>query len=627
MKRILLLFFFVFLPLTVLGQLAVKPYSNDIPAFVYVSDEILYVGDDINLSSNNSQEVPASLYLREGAQLLQGTGQTTGNTGDGLLSVYQDTRSDSYDYNYWGSPVRGSNGTNFSFLANMVDATDTLTARSVIYENVGFYNGQGRSGLDYSVDVQMKISPRWLWKWNIVSQVWSHLGGSGELEPGYGFTMKGTNVTTVADGTTPYVDANNQYYELRGMPNSGDISIDIQTDEVGTNVETYTNSTLAGNPYPSAIDLAAFFLDPDNSEIDRIMYWDEDRTVNSHYYIHNKGGYGTWIPGNTDLELVSSTGDYTVASFYNWNNNGTQGTSTGTYGENLPRRYAPIGQGFMLNTQATEEGIQTVTFKNSHRVYKKEHPDSSFFRTPIQESKVRFHVIFNNYSHFRDMLLKFSDNATPEFDRGMDARHPMDAANQDAYFIIGDDNSEKVPLVIQSLPFDPELAIPLGFKIDVQGRITIRAVEELNVPYHKVFLYDSQTGQKLEIKGNGVSIGVGTAQLTLPAGDYDGRFYIVFEMPEEEDPGHPDERRNSSSDVEVAQDNKGKVMRIRNNESHNLNEINLYDTAGRLVYFSYNAGNQFNYEIPTYNLATGIYTAVIITDELNKTIKKIKVSN
>lgn len=615
------------LPFTLTAQLTVKPSENGDPTFIYVKNYLLFVEQEVELYNNNSTEIPSSIYLREGAQLLQGKNQVNDNAGDGLLSLYQDTRSDSYDYNYWGSPVRGIFNTNFTHLANMVDPTDTLTARNVMYENVGWYNGQGRSGLDYAVDVQLKISPRWLYLWNVNSQFWQHIGATGGVPPGYGFTMKGTNETTVADGTTPYVDANNQYYELRGIPNSGNISIDVQTDEVGVNPETYTNATLAGNPYPSALDLAAFFLDPDNQEIDKIMYWDEDRTVNSHYYIHNKGGYGTWIPGSNDLESVSPTGDYTVATFYNWTNGGTQGSSTGTYGENLPRRYAPIGQGFMLTTPNTNEGIQTVTFKNSHRVYKKEHPDSSFFRTPVEESKVRFHIIFNRYSHFRDMLLKFSDNATRGFDRGMDARHPMDAVNQDAYFVIGDDLEEKMPLVIQSRPFNPEDAIPINFKIQVQGSVRIRAVEELNVPYEKIFLYDRETRRRYEIKGNSVSVDVATAQLTLPAGDYTDRFYIVFEMPEEEDPGHPDERRSSNSNLDIAQDNIRKVMRVRNTGLENINEINLYDTAGRLVYFTYNAGEQLDYEIPTHNLSTGIYTAVLITDQTNKVIKKIRVLN
>ena len=615
------------LPFTLSAQLTVKPSENGDPTFIYVKDYLLFVDQEVTLYDNNSNQVPSSIYLREGAQLLQGRNQVNDNAGDGLLSLYQDTRSDSYDYNYWSSPVRGVLNTNFTHLANMVDATDTLTARNVVYENVGFYNGQGRNGLDYAVDVQLKISPRWLYKWNVNSQFWQHIGATGGVAPGYGFTMKGTNETTVAQGTTPYADANNQYYELRGIPNSGNISIDVQTDDVGANPETSTNVTLAGNPYPSALDLAAFFLDPDNQEIDKIMYWDEDRTINSHYYVDNKGGYGTWIPGSNNLESVSSTGDYTVATYYNWSNGGTQGSSTGTYGENLPRRYAPIGQGFMITTPNTEEGIQTVTFKNSHRVYKKEHPDSSFFRRPIEESKVRFHVVFNRYSHFRDMLLKFSDNATRGFDRGMDARHPMDASNQDAYFEIGDDRDEKIPLVIQSRPFNPEDAIPINFKIDVQGSVRIRAVEELNVPYEKIFLYDKETRQRYEIKGNQVSVDVATAQLTLPAGDYTGRFYIVFEMPEEEDPGHPDERTVLDSNLDIAQDNIRKVMKVRNIELQNVNEINLYDTAGRLVYFKYNAGEHLDYEIPTHNLSTGIYTAVVITNQTNKLIKKIRVLN
>ena len=54
----------------------------------------------------------------------------------------------------------------------------------------------------------------------------------------------------------------------------------------------------------------------------------------------NKGGYGTWIPG------PDGEGQYAVPTFMNYDNNGNATTTTGSYGEAIARRYAPIGQGF-----------------------------------------------------------------------------------------------------------------------------------------------------------------------------------------------------------------------------------------------------------------------------------------
>tara|TARA_R110002126_G_scaffold93754_2_gene221960 strand:- start:1523 stop:3406 length:1884 start_codon:yes stop_codon:yes gene_type:complete len=620
--RVLLLL----LPLTLTAQLTVKPDQNGNPSFVYIKGSLVYIENNIELTANNSTEVPASIYLREQAQLVQGDDQSTDNSGDGLLSVYQDSRSDSYDYNYWSPPVTGQAGAPFTFATNLVDATDTLTARSVEYQNVGFYNGQGRSGIDYSDNTQLKISPRWLYRWEGVNQAWVHLGGSGAVQSGYGFTMKGTNQTTPQQGTTTYIDANNQYYEFRGLPNSGDIPVQVQLDNVGTSTR---NSNFIGNPYPSALDLAAFYLDPANTEIQEVLYWDEDRTINSHYYVDNKGGYGTWVPGNSDLSLVSSTGDYTVPTFFNYNNNGTQGSSTGAYGDNVPRRYVPIAQGFIATTTPSGVGQQNVVFKNSHRVYQKKQDTISVFRSPVVESKLRLHIIFGNYTHFRDLLLKFTDNATQGFDRGMDANHPMDATLQDAYFSIDDDVNGDKNLVIQSVKFNPNLAIPISFRLDVQGRIRLKAAEELNTPYRKVYLYDRVNNVRYPIRGAGNTIDVATAQLTLPAGTYEDRFYIMFEMPVEIPPLTEDQRNTTQATTGITflQDNRAQQLKIRNIQNKRIQEINIYDTAGRLVRYQYPDTNAGDLVISTSNLSTGTYLVYMVVQDSKLITTKIIVKN
>ena len=77
------LFYLTFLSFTFcqlsLAQLTVR---ND--AFIFASDIEVYVEDDVNLTEANS-----TFYLRNEAQLLQGSGNT-GNSGVGKLSVYQE---------------------------------------------------------------------------------------------------------------------------------------------------------------------------------------------------------------------------------------------------------------------------------------------------------------------------------------------------------------------------------------------------------------------------------------------------------------------------------------------------------------------------------------------------------
>lgn len=602
------------------AQLTVKQ-DGDSETYLYVSDNVLYVADDISVTKSTSgtnETAKAGIYLRDDAQLIQGASQSSANDGTGFISVYQDSNSDSYDYNFWSTPVASADvSNNFALASQIFNPGDSnITAESSAF--TGSWNGSGESGIDYTDRAPLSISTAWLYKFNTTTQSWSYLGSTGTVAPGYGFTMKGTNVTT---GGTYNVDTNNQFYEFRGRANSGDIVVDLASSEGAV--------TLAGNPYPSAIDLTAFFNDADNDGISAIMYWDEDRTVNSHYYVDNKGGYGTWIPG------IDGEGQYTVPTFMNYDNVGNATTSTGAYGEDVARRYAPIGQGLILkrdgNGSGTATGNATATFKNSHRVYVKEGA-TSVFRNPENNNRslTRFHVIFDDYSHYRDMVLNYHERATLGFDRGGDAPHPMDGGQKEAYFNIQDDGNGQGQknLVIQSVPFSMNMSIPIAFKLEQQGRVRIKAAEELNVPYHRVLLLDTQDNMRYPIMGESSSIGNGvTAQLTLPAGTYENRFFIVFEDVPEEDPGHPDERSVVADDFDFVQDNKAKQLEVANPEMYKVDEVNIYDMSGKLVYYAYGLGSASRYSFPTYNFADGVYMVRLVTENDGVVSYKMSVMN
>jgi hypothetical protein len=609
----------LFVASSAFAQLTVKQ-DGSTETYIYVTDQVLYVADDISVTkaAGATADTKAGIYLRDDAQLIQGASQSTANDGTGFISVYQDSNSDSYDYNYWASPVSNAGSNLFTLAGSVYDATDTLAARSVVFQNVGFHNGQGRSGLDYSVDTQLKISPTWLYSFNAATQNWQYIGASSQSLPsGKGFIMKGTNETT---GGSYNVDPNNQYYEFRGRANSGNIEVTLGATE--------NSMALAGNPYPSAIDLTAFFNDVDNNGVAAIMYWDEDRTVNSHYYVDNKGGYGTWIPG------ASGLGEYVVPTFMNYENGGVATTSTGTYGEDITRRYAPIGQGFMLkrilvdpNTGASTNDV--ATFKNEHRTFIQE-GEQSIFRNPENRSHTRFHVIFDDYSHYRDLLLTYHERSTLGFDRGADAPHPMDAGQKEAYFNIQDDSNGmgQKNLAIQSVPFSMNMSIPIAFKLDQQGRVRIKAAEELNVPYYKVLLLDTQDNMRYPILGESNTIGNGlTVQLTLPAGTYEDRFFIVFEDAPEEDPGHPDTRSALADSFDFVQDNRAKQLEVANPEMHKVDEVNIYDMSGKLVYYAYGLGSASRYSFPTYNFADGVYMVRLVTENDGVVSYKMSVIN
>src|SRR5690606_29222763 len=91
--------------------------------------------------------------------------------------------------------------------------------------------------------------------------------------------------------TNPVLD---QTYDFRGRPNSGTFTIPMGEELM----------TLAGNPYPSALDLNKLFYDPENTALGEFWYYDEDRTVDSHYYSEKPYGYGVYTIGLEDTDNI-----------------------------------------------------------------------------------------------------------------------------------------------------------------------------------------------------------------------------------------------------------------------------------------------------------------------------------
>ncbi|MBX2826876.1 MAG: hypothetical protein KTR22_01860, partial [Flavobacteriaceae bacterium] len=374
MKNLLLSLAMLCMSGALYAQLYVSPNAtSSTDSYVYVNDQILYVEEEVNLVRNdNDPATEASIYLRNDGQLIQGESGSTTNVGTGWLSVYQDSNSDSYDYNFWCSPVSGTSATgNRNFGMPRLNDVETVTSSVQANTTTALNGWSGGSET-------LTISTRWYDWWDVASQRWQWGGTGSRVPAGYGFTMKGTNETDDTDGTTVYQDANNQVYDFRGRPNNGDIVLPVQVDSVTFTDDSLYYFTLAGNPYPSALDLKEVFYDSDNEEIESFRYWDEDRSINSHLYIHNKGGYGTWIPGPEADD--ANPGMYTVPTFMNYDNAGNPTTETTGYTPlSVERRYAPIAQGFMIkaldsfaNLPASSSWDELITIKNSHRQYVKE---------------------------------------------------------------------------------------------------------------------------------------------------------------------------------------------------------------------------------------------------------------
>ena len=580
-----------------ISQIYFSPNAN-----MYVKNEVLFVNQNVNLDTGSN------LYLRSDGQLLQGTTSTSANSGEGLVSVYQEGTADNFDYNYWCSPVGTASSVsgNGNFGITMLQRPQTsVNSNPAVILN---------PALD-GISNPLSISARWIYKLVNASgySQWALVGSLSSLAPGEGFTMKGTSGTDTTDPEGTGIINNPgsaQRYDFRGKPNDGNITINL-----GAN-----NATLTGNPYPSSLHLNAFLLDPGNTATGGIAYfWEQDKTVNSHYLADYRGGYGAYSPIS-----LASNGVYVPATFNSYNPDGSLNTVGLSSGLSIERKYSPIGQGFIIN--ATANG--TATFKNSHREFYRESNTLSQFekqltknnKTEKQEEVAANEIV--EVSHFklntiindqftRQLALAFVPEATDGADPGIDALHLDTALPNDVTFLI-DNNS----YIIQGIPFDNTKKVALQVKAAVSTTLKFYIPEVINFDSSQpIFLYDSLDDSYHDIKND-------SYQVTVPSGNYSDRFKITFRNEKT-----VVEENETTPKIRIAHDNKNRVLKAYNPANLSIESFVLYDILGRRVLSKKDLPISQEYSFSTANLNSGIYIAKFITAEKAEINQKIILKN
>ena len=606
LKKTLLIISGVLLQSTINAQMFVSANTN-----VFVNNEVVYIKQGLELNAASS-----NFYLRKDAQLLQGSTSAGANKGVGNLSVFQEGSTNNFQFNYWCSPVGGNIATagNSPFgitqLKDIVDLTNSNNPTILAMNN---YNGTASP---------FAIAPYWINKLVAISGYanWTQVGSASSINSGEGFTMKGTsgtNLTTVNGVQNNPISQ--QRYDFRGKPNDGTISISVSDQEF----------TLTGNPYPSAIDLSAFLTDATNCT-GIAYFWEQDKTVNSHYIADYKGGYGTFSPVSR-----SGSGIYVPATFYSYDGSGNEVVNTGTGGI-YERRFSPVGQGFMID--GTANG--TVEMKNSYRVFVKESASNfSQFNKNASQTKtksnsgylskiqsvsgfdytkvsllptpqIRFNTLLNNQG-VRQLALAFIPEATDGVDRAMDAMSSSDDSPADIYFVLDD-----TEYVINAVNFDVDKTIPIGFRNGEQANYKITVKEILNfTEANTVYLHDKVADKYFDIKND-------FHELTLPAGVNNTQFEITF-------------KSNSTLGVKdlasesfvVYQNNSTKNLTINNPLLMDLATCGLYDVAGKLIFSKKDLGVNSSYKFSTSGLGDGIYIVKLSTKDNIEVGKKIIIRN
>jgi len=461
----------------------------------------LVVNTGLNFEITNNLQLDGDIRLIGNASLNQthtGTSQVTGNG-----KLYMDKTSNLtnvYQSGFWSSPVVTS-GNTYTITDAMKDGT-TPTNETSTPLDINFV-----SGYDGANGSPISISNYWLAKltnalaWNI------HRDENTSYSPTEGYNMKSSG-------------ANHQNFTFVGKPNDGDYNSTI----------TSGNSSLLGNPYPSAMD-ADEFLNDNNTIFDTLYFWDgivDDS--NSHVRSEYNGGYATY--------------------------NGTTGVAYN--GGEQPNGIISVGQGFFVD--ATADG--TIVFNNSHRIFNLSAP---FYARTNATAILRIGMDFetdNNDNFHRQLAIGFN-GTTNEFESQYDAimydMHPSDFAlkvlnNTNDFVITGIEN------------FNETIEIPLHVRLDQNRNITFNIDAMEHFSPNNIYLKDNVTNLYHNLQSN--------VNLNLDAGNYNDRFSVVF--------------RNSVANInDIIKNNTIKIIDNGNDiliESNlTIKQITIYNTLGQTL--------------------------------------------
>lgn len=576
-------------------MLSIKPSQNG-DTYMYVKKIPLYVNGGINLTKNNNKETGANLYFREDAQLLQGEGR---NKGSGAMSIFQEGTSNAFDYDYWSLPVQ-SNGKKledvlFRPLENLESENATITSS---------LNGNS---------APLQIAKRWIYKYSGNGyNAWTFIGNKiASLKAGEGFSMKGTNghdnITINGIKNNP---GSNQRYDFRGIPNNGEISVNVNKG----------NTVLIGNPYPSVIDLKKFLEDPVNKENTTgiAYFWDSQTDGKSHNLNKYVGGYGAYSP--------AAGGTYTRATFRRHNGAGDALDAVGS-GKKFDHHYIGIGQGFMV--EGKKNGGK-VYFRNSFRVAEpdvhlkssrilanndKEALNSSVITTN-NNSKVWLNVTLDN-SYVRELCIAFEDDATRGHDKAKDAPIFDDLPADAAWNIEGE------KFVIDVEPFNRTNKIPFSISVNKEMNVEFTIGETENMNVENIFLFDSKNNSYTKLNED-------SYKALLPAGDFDDCFYLTFQddKPTEEEVVEAEkEEEQFVKSIDIFQNNKQSVLQVAIPKDVEATHITVFDLNGAAVISKEMQTAKKQHDYSTYNLQDAIYIVQIKTADDRVVTKKISVKN
>jgi hypothetical protein len=556
----------------------------------------LVVNGDNKIENTYYLELNGTLDLRDDSQLVQGLRSDLVTSATGRVRRRQEGNSSQYRYNYWGSPL-GSLGATPLTDNNTVGNNDNNSEF-----NLGMLKQPSGTNFEFTgaLDAPGKISVFWLYTYinGVTYNDWGSMDANTPLEPGIGYTQKGTG----AAGTE-------QQYLFEGKPNNGTIIIDV-SDTGGSGSVPAVSKTdfLLGNPYPSALDLHQF-IDDNVGIIDGTIQLWQQWSGDSHILNEYNGGYAQ----------VNKTGSVRAYQFV-----GIEGANNGSQdGTKKPSRYLPVGQGFMVEVIADGE----VMFNNGQRLFVKEadhdgtyNNGSIFFKNGTaqgksQEDEDLMQTLRLELSSVdgpdtrRELLLGFSGFTTEDFDYGYEAKN-TEVGDDDLNLVFGDDQ-----MTIQAYSsITDDKAVPLKLTASGDYNYTIALTETQNIDEgQEIYLRDNLTGEDYDLVNN-----VQPYEFSTEAGEFDDRFEVVFAQQSET----LSQIDQEIDDLRLYYATGRRKIVVMNPNGVGIAQISVTNILGQRVYQNTNTYPGSYNEYGLQGLATGTYIVQLVTEDNSIVTKK-----
>jgi len=373
------------------------------------------------------------------------------------------------------------------------------------------------------------------YKYNPVSNAYNPVAGTTQFGKGQSYLIRLDNTHTAYNADTNYAGTpwSGTYV---GTPNNGIVS-----------VNTTSGYNAVGNPYPSPINIAAFYAENAGSLGDDSMlyFWRKKNGSDySSYASLNLEGYTANGQMETTPEGELNYGDASNGLF-------NDGTQSGSWVLNP-------GQGFIVETNGNP-----IVFNNAMR---RTTTNGQIFSTPNSTAARLWINLKDAAASFHQAMISYTENGTPGIDYGRDGKALTDGAIA-LYSIVGESN-----LGIQARPvFESNDVVTMGYKVAAAGTYTIEIdhTEGVFSEDQDIFLRDNLLGTIHNLKQSAYSF-------ATEAGTFIARFDVIYAQPL----GTDNPSINPDSLIVYKQEANIHIT----SGALQMNDITIYDTRGRVLY-------------------------------------------